>query len=73
MAGTYSDLSRAAVAGLAQNATLEAHESYLYQPLALLDSIQKVTFDQVRIENTRMETHVCCRESNSIENTCLLL
>ncbi|MEW5299855.1 MAG: hypothetical protein WDW36_002829 [Sanguina aurantia] len=46
MAGTYSDLSRAAVAGLAQNATLEAHESYLYQPLALLDSIQKVTFDQ---------------------------
>ena len=47
MAATYLDLSRVGVLFIAGNSTREAHESYLYQPEALLANLRSVLYDQV--------------------------
>ena len=47
MAAAYLDLSRVGVLFIAGNGTREAHESYLYQPEALLSNLRTVLYDQV--------------------------
>jgi hypothetical protein len=47
MAEALISISRAGVFSIASNNTPEAHESYLYQPEALLDNIRTVRYDQV--------------------------
>ncbi|GAX78596.1 hypothetical protein CEUSTIGMA_g6035.t1 [Chlamydomonas eustigma] len=49
MAEALISISRAGVLSIASNNTPEAHESYLYQPDALLDNIRTVRYDQYEV------------------------
>lgn len=49
LASVYMDISRSGVLSIANNATLESHESYLYQPAALSNNIRRVLYDQYEV------------------------
>ncbi|KAG1678617.1 hypothetical protein FOA52_012624 [Chlamydomonas sp. UWO 241] len=46
MAKLYLDISRSGVLSIAGNATIEASDSYLYQPATLISNIRNVLYDQ---------------------------